>query len=123
VALLDAGFSASAARWPGVAAALVARASGRADDLAEHLAIHRLPRIQDRVLAVLWHFAERWGRVTVDGIVLPLPLSHRALATVIGTGRPSVTSALSALRREGLVRRRADGAWLLPPRPPARLLG
>jgi CRP-like cAMP-binding protein len=121
--MLDAGFAARAARWPAISAALLARAAARGDELAEHLAIHRLPRIQDRVLAVLWHFADRWGRVTVEGIVLPLPLSHSALASVVGTGRPSVTTALSTLRREGLVRRRRDGAWLLLARPPERLRG
>lgn len=42
------------------------------------LAAH-LPRVEDRLLLTLWMLAERCGRVTPEGIVLPLALSHEAL--------------------------------------------
>jgi hypothetical protein len=40
---------------------------------------------------------------------------------VVGSQRPSVTTALSALKREGLVERLPDGSWLLHGEPPQEL--
>jgi hypothetical protein len=57
--------------------------------------------------------AERWGRVTPDGVLLPLTLSHRMLGQLIGARRPTVSTALGALTRAGEVSRRMDGGWLL----------
>ena len=53
---------------------------GRARErLATAQAISKLTRVDRRVLAFLWHLAERWGRVTSDGVLVPLTLSHRML--------------------------------------------
>ena len=68
--------------------------------------------MDDRLLVLLWAMAERWGRVAPQGVRLPLRLPHRTLATLVGARRPSVTTALSGLAREGLVERTQDG-WLL----------
>jgi CRP-like cAMP-binding protein len=43
---------------------------------------------------------------------VPVGLPHRTLATLVGARRPSVTTALTGLAREGLVERTAEG-WLL----------
>jgi CRP/FNR family cyclic AMP-dependent transcriptional regulator len=43
---------------------------------------------------------------------VPIALPHRTLATLVGARRPSVTTALTGLARDGLVERTADG-WLL----------
>jgi hypothetical protein len=50
--------------------------------------------------------------VSPQGVRLPLALPHRTLATLVGARRPSVTTALSGLSRDGLVERTEDG-WLL----------
>ena len=47
-----------------------------------------------------------------EGVRLPIALPHRTLATLVGARRPSVTTALSGLARDGLVERTSDG-WLL----------
>src|SRR5947208_755394 len=75
-------------------------------------AIAQMTRVDDRVLMLLWHLSERWGRVRRDGILLPLRLPHKAIARLIGARRPSVTTAIGALERRGDLERRADGAWL-----------
>ena len=112
VAVLDARFALAAARWPALAAAMSRRHVQRARGLAFQLAIAQLPRVDDRLLVLLWALAERWGRVSRDGVRLPLQLPHRTLATLVGARRPSVTTALSGLARDGLVERTEDG-WLL----------
>ena len=69
---------------------------------------------------MLWHLAERWGRVSRNGVILPLRFSHEFLAKLVGVRRPSVTSAISRLRHEGIVERRPDGSWLLHGPPAGR---
>jgi hypothetical protein len=112
VALLDGRVALATARWPVLAGALSRRHVRRARGLAFQLAIAQLPRVDDRLLVLLWALAERWGRVSPQGVRLPLALPHRTLATLVGARRPSVTTALSGLARDGLVERTEDG-WLL----------
>jgi CRP/FNR family cyclic AMP-dependent transcriptional regulator len=112
VALLDARVALATARWPVLAGALSRRHVRRARSLAFQLAIAQLPRVDDRLLVLLWALAERWGRVSPHGVRLPLALPHRTLATLVGARRPSVTTALSGLARDGLVERVEEG-WLL----------
>ena len=112
VALLDSRVALATARWPVLAGALSGRHVRRARGLAFQLAIAQLPRVDDRLLVLLWALAERWGRVSPAGVRLPLALPHRTLATLVGARRPSVTTALSGLARDGLVERTEEG-WLL----------
>lgn len=121
VAVLDEHFGPIARRWPQVAGLLLERTQRRVHRLAIAQAIGHLTRVDTRVLVTLWVLADRWGRVGSDAIVLPVRLTHRTLARLIGARRPSVTSAISDLSRRGLVARREDGAWLLPGGPPAEL--
>src|SRR3954454_22144578 len=113
VAWLDAPFAVAARRWPQLAIALLQRAQRRADRLAVTQAIAQITRVDDRVLALLWHLSERWGRVSPAGVILPVKLTHKAIARLVGAQRPSVTTALTALEKRGLVVRREDGAWVL----------
>lgn len=113
LALLDQHFLRVAAHWPALTTALVARATERAHDLAVMMSIHSLKRVDARLLAFFWHLADRHGKVTADGVLIPLPLTHRQMALVIGAQRPSVTSALGQLTKRGVLRRDAAGRWLL----------
>jgi hypothetical protein len=113
VVLLDRGFAARAAAYPGIGASLLARVEARAQRLAMARAISRLKRVDERLVAMFQHLCDRWGRVTVDGTVLPLRISHRMLAELVGARRPTVSSAMTELARRGAVARRPDGSWLL----------
>ena len=120
-AFLDRGFSASAFRWPEIGAAVSRRLMQRAHWLAFHLAICALRRVEERLLLVLWHFADRWGTVTPEGVRLDLRLTHDLLAAVTGSRRPSVTSGLRRLTEEGRIQPQPRSRWLLLGRPPAEL--
>ena len=76
-------------------------------------AIAHVTRVDDRLLALLWCLAERWGRVVPDGVLISLRLSHRTLAGMVGARLPSVTTALGQLMARGDLERRPDGEWLL----------
>jgi CRP/FNR family transcriptional regulator, cyclic AMP receptor protein len=118
VAVLDRRFAAEAARYPEITAALFDRLGERSLRLATTQAISQLTRVDRRLKALFWHLAERWGRVSGDGVVVPLALTHRILGQLVGARRPTVSTALSELaEREELVRR-SDGSWLLRGDPP-----
>jgi CRP-like cAMP-binding protein len=118
VAVIDRGLAVRAAQWPEVFAALLDRAARRAERLVVLQAIAHLTRVDDRLLALLWCLAERWGRVVPDGVVVSLRLSHRTLAGMVGARRPSVTTALGQLMARGEIERRDDGEWVLRGNPP-----
>jgi hypothetical protein len=118
VIALDARFGQAALQWPALGLAVLERVEQRIERIATLQAISQLVRVDARVLAALWHLGERWGHVTPEGLALRVPLTHRALARIIGGRRPSVTTALNELRRRGRIERRDDG-WLLRGGPPA----
>jgi len=123
LAVIDQALAVRAAQWPEIFASLVERAARRAERLVVMQAIAHLTRVDDRLLALLWCLAERWGRVSPDGVVVALRLPHRTLAGMVGARRPSVTTALGQLMGRGLIERRADGGWVLhgdPPEPRTR---
>jgi hypothetical protein len=107
--------------WPELGLELFSRGTRRAHHLAIALAIAHHQRVGDRLLLTLWHLAERWGRVTPDGIVVPLPLGHQRLADLVGAQRQSVTTAMGGLTRSGAVSRRDNGDWVLHGDPPEEL--
>ena len=118
VAVIDHALAVRAAQWPEIFASLVERAARRAERLVIMQAIGHLTRVDDRLLALLWCLAERWGRVAPGGVVVSLRLPHRTLAGMVGARRPSVTTALGQLIARGEIERRPDGGWLLRGQPP-----
>ena len=117
LAVLDLPWVRRMAPYPEVGAALVGRALERSQRLAVNMAIAQHPRLEVRLEVLLWHLAERLGRVCPDGVHLPLPLTHETLGNLIAARRPSVSAALGALAERGVVNRDEDG-WVLLGEPP-----
>lgn len=113
VALLDEPFLLTVRRWPELVAALFKRVTTQEERRDIHRALSQLPRVEDRVHALLWLLAERWGQVTKDGVVLRLRLTHELLGQLVGAKRPTVSLALKELEAHGRVERHGDGGWLL----------
>ena len=114
--VLGRAFLLAVRRWPLLAAGLHARQGEQSDRIVLQAMICQLPRVDDRVLSLLWLLAERWGEVTPQGAAVPIPLTHGALGGLVGARRPTVTLALSALRRRGALVRTERG-WLVLERP------
>lgn len=109
LAYLDRRILRLGARWPDLVDQLVRRAMHRSRWLAIRLAIGSVNKVSRRLLLFFWHAAGRWGRVTPRGVELPFVLTHGVLAELVGARRPSVTTALTELQREGaLITDRAD---------------
>ena len=82
---------------------LVLRCSERAEAVAIQRSITAHVRVDLRVLAYLWHLADRFGVVVPGAVKLDIPLTHAVLARLVGARRPTVTTALIGLgylRRE-----------------------
>jgi CRP/FNR family transcriptional regulator, cyclic AMP receptor protein len=84
------------------------------------MAIVHHPRVDTRLHMLFWHLAARWGRVTPDGTVLPLPVTHALLAEIVASRRPTVSKAVTQLADAGLVTRQGTG-WLLRGAAPGEL--
>jgi CRP/FNR family transcriptional regulator, cyclic AMP receptor protein len=113
VAMLDRRSAAALAAFPELQLALLERVTQQAERLATLKAFSQVNSVERRLLALFRHLAQRWGRVTLRGIVIPLALSHRLLGELVGARRPSVTTATTTLARDGRLLRLGDGTWLL----------
>lgn len=113
LAALDNRFAARIAPYPEISGRLIARAVERAKGILVQMAIAHHSRIDERLALALWHVAERWGRVTPNGVALTLRLTHELLADLVAAQRPSVTLSLQHLERDGHIARRDGTIYLL----------
>jgi CRP/FNR family cyclic AMP-dependent transcriptional regulator len=116
LAVLDRRWSFRMARFREVPIELTGRAVRRSRRLANMMAISHYPRLDDRLLFLLWELADRYGRVRPDGIHVPIPMTHEVVSHLVGARRPSVSGALSRLAESGRVHRNAHG-WGCTARP------
>lgn len=102
-ALLDEPFATRAGACPQVGMALLRRAARRSAEAETLRAISSHPRLEVRLVLLLWHLAGRWGRVSSSGIRLTLPLTHRLLGQLVAAERPSVSHAMHRLAQTELI--------------------
>lgn len=106
---------------PGATATLMERLLQRSRDQELLAAISRIRGLQSRLLVLFWCLADRWGRREGGHVVLPLPLRHDVLASLVSAERPSVSQALRSMVETGVVARRSDRTWVLTSAPPQSL--
>ena len=108
IAVLDADFAERVRPFPQLSRALLRRACSRAAELDVLRAISSQPRLEVRLVLLLWHLSARWGRADSGGVRLSLPLTHRLLGQLVSAERPSISHALKRLAQAGLVTGHAD---------------
>ncbi len=118
LAMLDRGVTAAIGAWPEVTTALVTRAVTRTQTLAVALSITCITGLKIRIQAMLWHLADRFGRVRPDGVAVPLPVTHQVMARLVGASRPSVSTAMKELEHDGAISRGDEGGYVLHGEPP-----
>ncbi len=112
LAVVDEPLFARIARYPSLTLGLARLSTRRGRFLAALAITRRLRRVEPRLLFLFALLAERWGRVTPEGVALHLPLNHELLARLVGSRRPAVTTAVGRLRERSLISQLPDG-WLL----------
>jgi CRP/FNR family transcriptional regulator, cyclic AMP receptor protein len=105
-------FLQTATQRPSTIVALHRRMAAQLDRAWRHAAIAHLPRVEQRLVAVFCALGDDYGRVSGDGIVIGLRLTHRTLGALVGARRPTVSLALKALGDQGLLRPTPTGWWL-----------
>lgn len=128
LAVLDEHITALIGRRPELVVNFSSRLLRRARSVAYLMAISHQSRLEDKLMATMWHIASNWGRVTRDGVIVPFRLTHEVLGEILGSQRPSVTMALGRLQAQNRLARRRDGSYVLlaqvgdapasPPEPP-----
>lgn len=108
IAVLDGDFADRVRSFPQLSRALLRRACNRSAELDVLRAISSQPRLEVRLVLLLWHLSARWGRVEPAGVKLCLPLTHRLLGQLVAAERPSISHALKRLARAGLITGHAD---------------
>lgn len=107
-------FTEGTRHWPDLRALMEQRAAERHHRAMLVGAIGHLPRVEQRVTALLWLLATEWGEVGGHGLVVPFPLTHAVIGRFVGAARSTVTLSITELTADGLLARREDGSWLLP---------
>lgn len=113
LAVLDLRPGAPLSRWPTIAATLAGRAIDRSRVLALQAAIMSVVGTEERLHALLWALAERWGQVGPDGAELEVKVPQSVLAEMVGARRQTVSQALGGLCERGLLDSSRPGRWLL----------
>jgi CRP-like cAMP-binding protein len=113
LALLGRRLAVQLCAYPELYTALLDRMNQRSARLATTQAISQMTKVDRRLLALFWHLAERWGRMTATGVHVPLRISHRLLGQLIGARRPTISAAVKQLADSGELIRRTDSTWLV----------
>ena len=119
-AVLDLDFARRITPFPEIHGQLVARALRRSRHLAVTIAILNQPKVDRRLLMLLWQMADRWGVMRGGEVLLPTELPHAVLAELLAARRPTVTTALGTLQQSGRITRTPAG-WVLHSPPPGEL--
>lgn len=119
IAILDLRPGSALSHWPAVAGEVAGRAIDRSRALALQSAIMSIVGIEERLHALLWALAERWGRSVSGGAELEVNIPQGVLAEMVGARRPTVSQALGSLCERGLMVSRGPGHWVLQGDPPA----
>ena len=90
---------------PDLAAAVVQGMNRRMTELQTLIEQLLMRDTAVRLATALFTLAKGFGRASGDGMIsIALPLTHQALASMIGSNRVTVTRKLIELQRDGLVR-------------------
>jgi CRP/FNR family transcriptional regulator, cyclic AMP receptor protein len=112
MAVLDLAWMARMAPYPEIFAELTRRVMRRSRRVATLLAIVHHHRLDDRLRLFFWELADRYGRVTPEGVQVQMPLTHDLISQLVGAHRPSVSTALSRLEQAGEISREGH-CWTL----------
>ncbi len=91
--------------FPGVGDAVLRKVAEtlrrKQDSIANFGDVRHVERIRRKLLQL----ARDYGRVTVEGVKLDLPLTHALLGEMVGSERETVTRGIHQLEREGFLSR------------------
>jgi len=111
LAPLDERFRQAARKWPGLSDVLHDLLGRQTHRASMHMAMLHLTRVEDRIEALFADLAERFGRMTSDGVLIDIPLTHEVIGRLVGSRRPTVSLAMQSLAADGILSRTDDDRW------------
>lgn len=118
LAVLDLRPGSPISRTSDLAATIATKAIDRARWLALQSAIMSIVGIEERLRALLWALAERWGDPVPGGAEIEVNVPQSVLAEMVGARRPTVSLALGTLTERGQLTTSEPGRWVLSGEPP-----
>lgn len=114
LAVLGGRFRAASRRWPEVGDDLHDRLARQTHRASAHLAMLHASRVEDRIRLLFEDLGERCGRMTADGVVIDISLTHDVIGRLVAAQRPTVTLALRTLAGAGSLCRAGRDRWMIP---------
>ena len=114
LAVLGGRFRAASRRWPELGDDLHDRLARQTHRASAHLAMLHASRVEERIVLLFEDLGERCGRMTADGVVIDVTLTHDLIGRLVGAQRPTVTLALQTLAGAGALCRVERDRWMIP---------
>jgi CRP/FNR family transcriptional regulator, cyclic AMP receptor protein len=114
LAVLGERFRAASRRWPEVGDDLHGRLARQTHRASAHLAMLHASRVEERIALLFEDLGERCGRMTADGVVIDISLTHDVIGRLVGAQRPTVSLALQTLAGAGSLCRADRDRWMIP---------
>lgn len=114
LAVLGDRFRAASRRWPQVGDDLHDRLARQTHRASAHVAMLHASRVEERIVLLFEDLGERCGRMTTDGVVIDISLTHDIIGRLVGAQRPTVTLALQTLAGAGVLCRAGRDRWMIP---------
>lgn len=97
-------FRALLERYPGISFQIMRTLSRRLRQADREIESLAFGRVLGRVAAALIGLSKKYGEKTPDGLCIKMPLNHRDIAEIAGTGREMVSRILNRFRRLEYIR-------------------
>jgi CRP-like cAMP-binding protein len=79
-----------------------------------HLAMLHASRGEERIVLLFEDLGERCGRMTPEGVVIDISLTHELIGRLTGARRPTVSLAMQTLADAGALCRVDKDRWMIP---------
>lgn len=99
--------------YPEIAVKVIEELGARMGRLESTLQSIGIRSVDSRVASLILDFAEKYGTVTSDGILIRLPLSREGIANYLGIARETISRKLGQLESENIIRSVSNKAILV----------
>jgi len=99
--------------YPDIAIKIIETLDDRLAHMEQSLQSMGVRSVDARIAALLLHYADVYGSIDKDGILIRLPLSREGMANYLGIARETISRKLSLLENDNLIRTVSNKSILL----------
>lgn len=98
---------------PGIAIQIIEELENRIARMENAIKSIGVRSVDGRISALIFDFADRYGTIVPEGVMIQLPLSREGMASQLGIARETVSRKLGQLESEGMIRSLSNRRILL----------